>query len=142
MFRAILLSVDLNQPTSWAQALPVARQIARDHGAALHIVAVVPDFGMPIVGQALPKGYEQKAVDATKKQLKTFADGGDLEGIDVHLHVAHGTIYKEILGAAEDLDVDLIVMASHRPELQDYLIGPNAARVVRHANCSVLVVRG
>ena len=37
---------------------------------------------------------------------------------------------------------DLIVMASHRPELKDYLIGPNAARVVRHADCSVQVVRG
>ena len=38
-------------------------------------------------------------------------------------------------------NIDLIIMASHRPELQDYLLGPNAARVVRHANCSVLVVR-
>jgi nucleotide-binding universal stress UspA family protein len=35
----------------------------------------------------------------------------------------------------------MIVMASHRPELKDYLLGPNAARVVRHAECSVLVVR-
>ncbi len=32
-------------------------------------------------------------------------------------------------------------IGSHRPELKDYLLGPNAARVVRHANCSVLVVR-
>lgn len=142
MFRAILLSVDLNQPTSWAQALPVARKMARDHGAALHIVAVVPDVGMPIVSQALPKGFAQKAIDTSKKQLKTHADGWDLDGIDLHLHVVQGTIYKEIIGSAKDLDVDLIVMASHRPELQDYLIGPNAARVVRHASCSVLVVRG
>jgi nucleotide-binding universal stress UspA family protein len=35
----------------------------------------------------------------------------------------------------------VIVLASHRPELKDYLLGPNAARVVRHAKCSVLVVR-
>lgn len=32
-------------------------------------------------------------------------------------------------------------MAAHRPALKDYLLGPNAARVVRHSNCSVLVVR-
>ncbi|MFQ5760821.1 MAG: universal stress protein, partial [Acidiferrobacterales bacterium] len=42
---------------------------------------------------------------------------------------------------AEKAGCDLIVMASQRPELKDYLLGPNAARVVRHANCSVLVAR-
>jgi nucleotide-binding universal stress UspA family protein len=35
----------------------------------------------------------------------------------------------------------MIVMASHRPEMSDYLLGANAARVVRHAKISVLVVR-
>jgi nucleotide-binding universal stress UspA family protein len=42
---------------------------------------------------------------------------------------------------ADKLGCDAIVMAAHRPELRDYLLGPNAARVVRHANQSVLVVR-
>jgi nucleotide-binding universal stress UspA family protein len=36
---------------------------------------------------------------------------------------------------------DLIVMASHRPELKDDLLGANAARVVRPSKRSVLVVR-
>jgi nucleotide-binding universal stress UspA family protein len=35
----------------------------------------------------------------------------------------------------------LIIIGSHSPSMQDYLLGPNAARVVRHANCSVLVIR-
>jgi nucleotide-binding universal stress UspA family protein len=34
-----------------------------------------------------------------------------------------------------------ILMASHRPEVKDYLIGPNAAHVAQHADCSVLVLR-
>jgi nucleotide-binding universal stress UspA family protein len=55
--------------------------------------------------------------------------------------VGHGSIYAEILRASRDAGADLIVMASHRPEMKDYLIGANAARVVRHADCSVLVVR-
>jgi len=39
--------------------------------------------------------------------------------------------------------VDLIVMASHPPEeVQDFLIGSNADRVVRHSPIPVLVVRG
>ena len=44
-------------------------------------------------------------------------------------------------GRSEAIKADLIVMGSHRPELRDYLLGPNAARVVRHAPCSVVVVR-
>jgi nucleotide-binding universal stress UspA family protein len=33
------------------------------------------------------------------------------------------------------------VIGSHRPSMAIYLIGSNAARIVRHAKCSVLVVR-
>ena len=55
--------------------------------------------------------------------------------------VANGTIYDEILRVAREIKADLILLASHRPELKDYLIGPTAARVVRHFEGSVLVVR-
>ena len=37
---------------------------------------------------------------------------------------------------------DVIVMASHKPAIRDYVLGANAAHVVRHAACSVMVVRG
>ena len=55
--------------------------------------------------------------------------------------IAEGTIYERIIHCAEKTSADLIIMGAHRPELKDYLLGPNAARVVRHAECSVLVVR-
>jgi nucleotide-binding universal stress UspA family protein len=64
------------------------------------------------------------------------------EDVPVQHIVGHGTAYEEILRVAGDIKSDLIVMGSHRPNMEDYLLGPNAARVVRHANCSVLVVRG
>jgi len=55
---------------------------------------------------------------------------------------SHGaSIYAEILGAAEAAEADLVVVGSHRPAMKDYLLGTNAARVVRHARCSVLVAR-
>ncbi|NIO41964.1 MAG: universal stress protein, partial [Burkholderiales bacterium] len=53
------------------------------------------------------------------------------KGIDVDGVVALGTIYDEIVKMAKQISADLIVMASHRPGLQDYLIGPNATRVIR-----------
>ena len=55
---------------------------------------------------------------------------------DEHSHSAH-----TIIRIAERAEADLIVLASHRPEMKDYLIGANAASVARHARCSVLVVR-
>ena len=141
MFKCILVPVDVEHPSSWQRALPVGRQLARDYGAQLHAITVVPAFGMSIVGGHFPSDFEQKAVAAATQRLQEIisADAGD--GPACRGHVAHGTIYEEIIQAANKLGSDLIVMTSHRPELKDYLIGPNAARVMRHATQSVFVVR-
>ena len=55
--------------------------------------------------------------------------------------VAKGSVYECIIKTANEIKADLIVMSAHRPELKDYLLGPNAAKVVRHSDRSVLVVR-
>ena len=130
MFRNILLAVDLNEESSWAKALPAAVEICRTSGSRLRVLTVVPDFGMSIVGQHFPADFATNAVAANVP--------ADIKASSM---VAHGTIYKKILGAAKDLGADLIVVAAHRPSLEDYLLGPNAASVVRHFRGSVLVVR-
>ena len=48
----------------------------------------------------------------------------------------------EVLAEAEEAHADLIVCGSHWPTLVTYLIGSHATSIVRHASCSVLVVRG
>ncbi|RKQ70340.1 universal stress protein [Oceanibaculum indicum] len=141
MYKDILLPVDLNQDSSWKSALPVAIDHARAFGTRLHVMTVVPDFGMTMVGQFFPKGFEKKAVEAANKQLHEFVDTHIPNDIPVQHIVTEGTVYERILDLAKKLKIDLIVLAAHRPELKDYLLGPNAARVVRHADCSVLVVR-
>ena len=40
-----------------------------------------------------------------------------------------------------EAEADLVVVGSHRPVMSDYLLGSNAKTIVRHALCSVLVVR-
>ncbi|KZD09992.1 universal stress protein [Oceanibaculum pacificum] len=141
MYKHILFPVDLGQQASWRAALPVAVNLARQFEAKLHVLAVVPDFGMSIVGQFFPKDFEKKALEATNKELHAFVDREIPQDVPVQHIVTDGTVYEQILQLAEKLKIDLIVIAAHRPELKDYLLGPNAARVVRHANCSVLVVR-
>jgi nucleotide-binding universal stress UspA family protein len=125
MYQDILLTVDLNDEASWSKALPVAVEQVKASGATLHVVSVVPDFGMSVVGGFFPD----------------FCSENVPEGVKVGQAVRYGKIYDEILEFAKIISADLIVIGSHRPELMDYLLGPNAARVVRHAKCSVMVVR-
>jgi nucleotide-binding universal stress UspA family protein len=76
-----------------------------------------------------------------EKRLATIVAESVPKELTVETTIGQGSVYAEILRTARDSGADLIVMASHRPEMKDYLIGTNAARVVRHASCSVLVVR-
>lgn len=141
MYRDILLAVDLNHPDAEQRAVETVVEYARAFRAQLHIMTVVPDYGMSIVGSFFPKGYEREALAAVDKALHAYVAEKIPDDITRRHIVGHGVIYKEILKYSEVVKADLIVMSAHRPELEDYLLGPNAARVVRHANCSVLVVR-
>lgn len=138
--RTILLPIDLGDAATWQKALREALAMLGPDGT-LHAVSVLPDFGNAQVAAYFGKDYERNALKAFGEHLEAWAREHVPEKVDLHCHVLHGTIYDEILRAAERLKVDLIVMGSHRPALKDYLLGPNAARVVRHARCSVYVVR-
>lgn len=141
MFKRILIPIDVDQESSWNRALPVAEQLATDYGAELHAVTVVPSMGMSLVGSFFPPDFEKKALAAAATKLDELLAASARNAAAIHRHVAHGTIYEEVLATARKLDCDLIVMTSHRPELKDYLLGPNAARVMRHAKQSVFIVR-
>ncbi len=140
MFNRILLPIDLNHDSSSQKALPTAIELAKTSGASLHVLTVLPDFGMSIISQYFPEGYEKQVAEKALEELRDFAKKHVPDDIDVQHIVGEGTVYQIILKIAEEIDADLIVMDSRRPELQDYLLGPNAARVVRHADCSVLIV--
>ncbi|MEQ8394833.1 universal stress protein [Thalassobaculum sp.] len=141
MFADILLPVDLNEPDTQAKAVATAVEQAKAFGSRLHVMTVVPEFNSTIVAGFFPQNFEAEAVETARKELHAFCEKAIPAGVQVQHIVTHGSIYQEIVKAAEETGCGLIVMASHRPELSDYLLGPNAARVVRHATCSVMVVR-
>ena len=143
MFKDILLTVDLEAESSWKKSLPIAADLAQTYGGKLHVMTVVPDFGMSMVSQYFPKDYEEKMLASVNDRLHEFVQKHVPADVNVQHIVAHGSrIYEEILNTADEINCDLIIMASHQPELRDYMLGPNAARVVRHSTRSVLVVRG
>lgn len=138
--RIVLLPIDLSDAASWRKPLSEALAILGAHGV-LHVVSVLPEFGVAQVGSFFRKDFEREALTALGQGLTDWIEQNVPDPVEVHPHVLHGTVYDEILRAAEKLKADVIVMGSHRPALKDYLLGPNAARVVRHASCSVYVVR-
>jgi len=142
MFNTILLPIDLSAPASWSKALPAALDLIKGSGGALHVMTVVPDFGMSVVGSFFEDGFEEKALDQVGKDLSAWVNHNIPAEVETHPHVTHGRVYEQIMSAADKLGIDAIVMGAHTPELSDYLLGPNAARVVRHAKQSVFVVRG
>lgn len=141
MYKHILLTVDLEHPKAQVKSLPVAVDLCQQHGSALSVMTVVPNFGMSIVAQQFPKDFEKKVSSAALAQLKAFVKEKIPSEIKAQHIVGHGNIYESVLNVAKQIKADLIIVQARRPELRKFLLGPNAARIVRHASCSVLVVR-
>lgn len=141
MFKTLLLAVDVADAHGATRASEAAVNMARSEGAVLHVVNVVPDSGMSIVGSMLGPDHSDRMSVQAKAALEAWAKEALPGDIDAKLHVAHGSIYDQIIKAGDTYDVDAIFIGAFRPGLQDYLIGPNAARVARHAKQSVFVIR-
>lgn len=139
----ILCAVDVTHPERDVNVLQEAATLAKLHGAQLDVITVMPDFGMSVVGSFFGSDHKKQMKDHTKAELKevveTALDADRATSIR-HL-VGIGTAYEEILKTAQADGADLIVIGCHKPGFADYLLGPNAARVVRHSACSVYVVR-
>ncbi len=141
MYKDILFPIDLNHDSSWVDVLPSVVGYCRAFQARLHVVTVVPDFGMPLVGGYFPKNFGNKMLKEANQRLHEFVKKHVPSDVPVQHIVAEGVVYKEIIRVAREIGADLIIMASHRPELGDFLVGPNAERVARHFEKSVLLFR-
>jgi len=136
MYKKIVVPVDLAHTDKAASMIEAAQKLADDNARIIltNIVEEIPAH----VAAELPGGYSDKAKSAALEELQTIAKAS---GFDVEIDVRIGQPAKAILAVAESNDADAIVIASHRPGLQDYLLGSTAARVVRHAACTVVVIR-
>lgn len=141
MFDNVLLPVDLSHDASWDKALPAALKCTGGKGK-LHLLGIVHDLGGALVASYLPENFAQHAMEKLKTDLADFAARELPEGTQSEVHVAHGHIAETILRVAGQLGADLIVMASHPPhDLQTFLVGSQAGKVVRNAEIPTMVVR-
>ena len=148
MTTSILAPIDLADLGTSEAVLAAAIEQAVSAQAKLTVLAVVPDFvtGLDyryaIRGETGTVDYDvREIVKEALARLNEVVSARAPDGMTIDTIVRHGTVYEQILQVAEDIGADQIVIGAHRPQLSDYLLGPNTARVVRHAHCSVNVVR-
>ncbi len=145
MYKHILAALD-GSPRA-PQVLHHAAELAARTGAVLHLGRSVH----------LPLGIPADALTLTGDQLtaRLLAYGAqELTALAEGLHPTHtpirwgqrlcrfGAPAQVVVDLAEELHADLIVLGSHGYDVVDRLLGTTAARIVNHARCSVLVVRG
>jgi len=140
MFNNILVAVDLADPEPAPKGISQAVELANSSGGMMRLVNIqplLPATFMEYVPVDFDAEQEKRATAALQDIVAAVKFPPErLSGI-----VRVGGIYHEILAEAAEWGADLIVVGSHRPVVTDYILGSNAKTIVRHALCSVLVVR-
>jgi nucleotide-binding universal stress UspA family protein len=144
--RTILHPTDFSECAEYARAL--ARSLARDVGARLVLLHVVPGVEH-VPGAENPEVYDEAA--RALRQLKVYQDEMLAElkrrpapssKVSVEILLIEGGVATEIVGAAEETASDLIVMGTHgRTGEAKWLMGSVAEAVTRKARCAVVTVR-
>jgi nucleotide-binding universal stress UspA family protein len=141
MYNKILVPVDLGESDMAKLALDAAQALAKTTPASkLRLINVQPLVPVAFVDY-IPPSFDEEMREVAEKDLADLARKVDLPPEQVSSTVRFGAVYPEVLAEAEDWGADLIVVGSHRPTMATYLLGSNAKTIVRHAKCSVLVVR-
>ena len=119
MFASIVVPVDTQEPASWAAILPTAISMVQANQARLTLCTIIPDVRAMIEAEWSAIGYRQM-VDIARTRLATLAE--QFPGIaDAQIEVGSGSIWRGIVEIASQAKADLIILASHRPEMKDYL---------------------
>ena len=133
MYHNILVPVSFEADRNAQGA--IAKALCADGGkiTCLHVMEQLPKYAT----EYLPEGYMKTAradIIESLQSLVTGVDGAETLVVDGHSS-------RTILAHAEETGADLIIIASHQPGMQDYLLGSTAGKVVRHAKCAVHVLR-
>ncbi len=150
-YRNILVAVDFSEASR--TALRVAHASAHRNGARLTVCHVIP---RPVaISPLFPHYVAMPDPEATRRQedevranlaelirSETGRDPGGSGGEEVQVVVASGAPAAEVVRLAEELGVDLVVVASRGLSgIARMVLGSVAESVARHAHCHVLVTR-
>ncbi|MCO6544390.1 MAG: universal stress protein [Gilliamella sp.] len=142
MYKKILVPIDVLENQLTKKVIPHVECLAKLSNAQVIFFHTLP------VASAIVNVYsfgfdefKDKATVQTEKDLHKLIDSIDLPRENVSFSIAFGNPRDEILRLAEEIQPDLIILGSRRPNISTHLLGSNASGVVRGAKTSVLVVR-
>ncbi|WP_424988297.1 universal stress protein [Microbulbifer sp. S227A] len=130
----ILCPVNLRHAKANFNAYDEAVAMAKRRGAKLLLATIAPEMERNL--------NVHDSVAYWTQQLRTFVAEHPADGVALETVVRTGAVHRQIVKLASERNVDVIVMESANPKVQDYLLGTTASHVVTHARCSVFVVRG
>ncbi len=139
MFKNILVPIDLAHIEKSQTMIEQAKVLADANDSQLTLLNVIMEIPA-YVALEMPAGTQEKGIIHAKNTLNKLAQDHALPkstGIEVVL----GNAANKILDIAEKKNIDLIMIASHQPGFADYLLGSVSSKVVRHAHCTVMVLR-
>jgi universal stress protein A len=143
MYKSILVAVDLTADTS--PIVERARELAKIHDAELsllHVIEPVPlvtPFDVPdVLAPTVLETQDELAAGARKRLEKLAADLGVPAS---RAEVIVGNTQAEIVRAANDRGVDLIVLGGRERHGLSLLVDFTEDAVLHKAACDVLVVR-
>ena len=137
----IIAAVDLVHKDSDKRVIEEAIVLAGAHGATVEVVFVIPDHQNSFAQNYIPEDMREQVLIDARQELSAYVKQFEWGGVDHSTKVLRGVVYEELIERAEKHEARFVVIGAARPGLRDLFIGPNAARVSRHAPCSVLVVR-
>jgi len=136
----ILVALDSSElaPTVLDTALRIARTYD-DHLLLVRVVRIPAEVPTAVFTMSTESLLEVLKESAKKEltELASVVPADRLEGTEVLV----GVPWQEICAAAKERDCTLIVIGAHGYKGLDRLVGTTAAKVVNHADRSVLVVR-
>jgi nucleotide-binding universal stress UspA family protein len=124
-------------------ALIHALELAQHHDHVdLHVLGVLDS--RPSLGFGSRPDFKaaEDAQAQIREKVKKILPEIDPGALDLFVHARIGSPAKEIVNLAEEAEADLLVVGTHgRQGMDRWLLGSVAEKVVRHANCPVLVAR-
>ena len=135
MYKHLLVAVSLDEERDAQGAMKVAERLCEPDGkiSVLHVMEQVPGY----IAGYMPEGFRSEVRSNTETRIREFVKNSK----QANVVVMEGHAARSILDWSNENDVDCIVLASHRPGMQDLLLGSTATHVVRHAKCAVHVLR-
>ncbi|WP_371227636.1 universal stress protein [Roseovarius sp. 2305UL8-3] len=137
MFTHIMVPIDLAEKDSWNHATLVACDLAEHFSAKITLVSV-------------SGGIQGKVSHSTQeygRRLAVYAHelatehGVEVGSMNYGVPDPSVEVDQKLLQAIAELEIDLVVMASHRPGWVEYFVNSHGGRLASHAPISVFVVR-